>query len=234
MVTRTSVGVSRGKIPPVTSLADRSRLGAEPLSFVSSRGTRIGAIALALFLTPSASWFGILLILHPNERLTSSHRGRLIEGHGVFTQMWGVFFILIALWAIYNLIPVFLNRVVFTRQGVHVVKAVGSTMLPWPPSRSALAVTSEQNKGYSAAVWLIRADGRAILLPGTKRSAGSARRKLAMENMRKAVVDADTIWAWAESRGLVQESGQYVTTLNQNVERLRLTPDEEEAIRVSV
>jgi len=218
----------------VTSLADQSRLGTEPLSFTSTRGARIGAIALAVFLSPMTTWFGIELILHPNERLSSSRRARLIEGHGVFTQMWGVVFILFALCAIYNLIPVFLNRVVFTRQGIHVVKVVGSTLLPWPPSRSALAVTSEENKGYSAAVWLIAADGKAILLPGTKRGAGSARRKLAMENVRKAVADADTIWAWAESRGLVQESGQYVTTINQNVERLRLTPDEEQAIRVSV
>lgn len=188
---------------------------------------------MALFLSPTMTWFGAQLILHPHERLTSSRRARFIEGHGVFTQMWGVFFIIIALWAIYNLIPVFLNRVVLTRQGIHVVKVVGSTMLPWPPSRSALAVTSQEDKGFSTAVWLIAADGKAMLIPGTRRNTGSARRRLAMENVRKAVADADTIWAWAQSRGLVQESGQYVTALNRTVENTRLTPDEEQEVRVS-
>lgn len=217
----------------MTSLADHSLLGTDPLTLTNRRGTRIGALAIAIILSPLMTWFGVHLILHPNEHFSTSRRARFIEGHGVFTQMWGVFFILIALWGIYNLIPVFLNRVVLTRQGIHVVKVTGSTLLPWPPSRSALAVTAQKNKGYISEVWLITADGKAVPVTGTRRSAGSARRKLALENMRKTVADADTIWAWAESRGLVRDSGQYVTTLNKTVENTRLTPDEEQAVRAA-
>ncbi|MCL3777381.1 MULTISPECIES: hypothetical protein [unclassified Actinomyces] len=215
----------------MTSLADHVRVGLEPLAFTHRLSTRISALVLGLLLAPGMVWLSTQLILHPDARTGTSRRARLIEGHGLLTQAWGVFCIGLAIWMVYNLISTFRSRVVLTREGIRVTTATGTRLLPWPPSRSAIAVMSKKEGSYASAVWVIAADGSASLVPGTLRTVGAPRRALAREHLRRSLVDADTIWAWALSRGLVRESGQYVDTTNREVKQYRLSPRQEQALR---
>lgn len=212
------------------SIANHERVGLEPLTFSSRIGPKITAVIL-LLAAPAMIWFGLHLVSDPYTQTSTSTRGRLIEGHGLFTQAWGVFSIALAVWMVYNAIAVFRSRVVLTREGIRVTTVTTTRLLPWPPSRSAIAVVHKKEGSYASAVWIIGADGGAHLVPGTLRTVGTPRRALALTHVRLALVDADTIWAWAQSRGLVRESGQYVGTTNREVKQYRLSL--EQALRES-
>ncbi|QPL05293.1 MULTISPECIES: hypothetical protein [Actinomyces] len=217
----------------MSSLADQSRLSAEPLTFANRTSTKIITTLVVLFFAPLAAWFGASLILNPDERISSSRRGALFEGHGAMTQVWGVLFILLAIGIVLAIVPVFLSRVILTRQGIHIVKTTGITDLPWPPSRSAIVVTDEPGtKGTRTfRVWLIAADGKAFPVPDTGRSAPASKAARVAESLRACLADADTIWEWARTRGLVQDNGQYVATTNREVEANRLSAATEQALR---
>lgn len=215
----------------MTSLADQSRVGSEPLVLTHRLSTSISALVLGLILAPGMVWLSTQLILQPDAQSGTSGHARLIEGHGLLTQAWGLFTIGLAVWMVYNLVTTFHSRVVLTRGGIRVTTVTGTRLLPWPPSRSAIAVTSKRDSAFSTAVWLITAEGDAVLVPGTVRTVGTPRKKLALEHLRRSLADADTIWAWALTRGLVRESGQYIGTTHQEVRRYRLSPEQEQSLR---
>ncbi|MCL3777378.1 MULTISPECIES: hypothetical protein [unclassified Actinomyces] len=100
-----------------------------------------------------------------------------------------------------------------------------------PSSRSALLIEVTVSKGVAASnLYLIASDGRPVLLPAQGLT-GSMRKetRAATETLRVA----DTLWAWAEVRGLVRESGQYVRSTSRLLERNRLSPGREHELRAA-
>ena len=179
---------------------------------------------------PLTLGMGVFLILNPHVQGTSS-RSRAIMGHGPLTQLFGVLSLAVAAVLVYTVLLMLLSRVVADRSGIHVRRVTARRDLAWPPSRSAFLTEVTVSKGVvSSNLYLIAPDGTPVVLPGQGLTgSGRAEDRAATETLRVA----DTLWAWAEVRGLVRESGQYVRSTSRLVERNRLSPAREHELRAA-